>query len=241
MRQASFEGLYNSTNIEDIAGRSYDVIVCSGAPAEKWKANKEPDRDREVLGRLTDALVRAEARKVVLISTVDVYPVPSGVDEATVIDEEQAQPYGKHRRELERAIAARFDTLIVRLPGLFGTGLKKNIIFDFLHGNRVDQVHADSVFQFYHLDMLWRDIGIARDRGLDLVNFATEPVSVREVARRAFGLDFDNAPPSAPARYDVRSHHASTWGGHRGYLRDREEVLTALRGFVGSERERSPA
>ncbi|MEO6876905.1 MAG: pyridine nucleotide transhydrogenase, partial [Gemmatimonadaceae bacterium] len=45
LRQHGFEATFNSANIEQIAGRSFDLVVCCGAPAEKWKANAHPERD----------------------------------------------------------------------------------------------------------------------------------------------------------------------------------------------------
>jgi len=236
LRQTQFDDLYNSSNIESIAGRHYGTIVCSGAPAEKWKANQAPEQDRESLGRLKRALGGATAGKVILISTVDVYPSPQGVDESTPIDLEAAQPYGRHRLELERFVADHFEALIVRLPGLFGPGLKKNIIFDFLHDNLVDKVHSDAVFQFYDLQHLWRDITTARAHDLPLVNFATEPTSVADVAQVAFGRHFENRPTATAPRYDVRSQHAALFGGHGGYLHDRDSVLDGMAAFVRQSR-----
>ena len=197
-----------------------------------------PAEDRARLATLTDALERASARKVILVSTVDVYPTPIEVDEATPIDPDGGQSYGRHRYALERFVQERFDTLVVRLPGLFGTGIKKNIVFDFLHDNNVSQVHADSVFQFYGLDTLWRDIETALANGLTLVNFATEPVSVADVAREAFGMEFANRPASPPARYDFRSRHATLFGGRGEYLQARARVLGGLTEFVRRERGR---
>ena len=238
LTQRPFDELFNSRNIATIGDRAFDTIVCAGAPAEKWRANREPMEDRARLATLTEALERTSARKVILVSTVDVYPTPIEVDEATPIDPEGGQPYGRHRYELERFVQERFDTLVVRLPGLFGTGIKKNIVFDFLHDNNVSQVHADSVFQFYGLETLWRDIETALANGLTLVNFATEPVSVGDVAREAFGMAFENRPAAPPARYDFRSRHAALFGGHGEYLQNRARVLGGLAEFVRRERGR---
>ena len=57
--------------------------------------------------------------------------------------------------------------LVVRLPGLFGAGLKKNVVFDLLHDNDVHKIDSRGVFQFYNLDRLWRDVQIAVPRGID--------------------------------------------------------------------------
>jgi len=235
LRQTDFDDHFHSRNIEDIAGREYDLIVCAGAPAVKWKANKEPEADLANLERLMHALGRAKAKQVVLISTVDVYPEPCDVDENTPVDVPEHHAYGKHRRLLERFVSERFDTLIVRLPGLFGKGLKKNIIYDFLHGNQLDQVDARSVFQFYDLERLWDDLQRARGLGVDVVNLPTEPVSVRDVAQEGFGIDFDNTTERGAARYDMRSIHADAMGGHDGYVMDAGQVLAAIRRFVDAE------
>ena len=63
-----------------------------------------------------------------------------------------------------------------------------------------------------------------------------EPVSVREVAREAFELDFTNDPGTPPSRFDMRSRHAALFGGRDGYLYDRRMVLEELRAFVRRDR-----
>jgi len=158
IRQAKYDDFYNSQNIESIAGKSFDLLVCTAAPAEKWLANKQPTKDKENLQRLIKYLQQVSAKKVIVISTVDVYFQPIAVDEDTSINAEILQAYGKHRLELESAIQKRFDTLVIRLPGLFGKGLKKNIVYDFLHNNLLDKIDINSVFQFYNLKHLWRHI-----------------------------------------------------------------------------------
>jgi nucleoside-diphosphate-sugar epimerase len=239
-RQRAFDECYHSKTIDRISGREFDLVVCAGAPAEKWKANEDPEADRRNLDRLWSALREVSAEKVVLISTIDVYARPDGVDEDDDVDRDRATAYGRHRHDLERRVADRFETLIVRLPGLFGEGLKKNVIYDFLNNNNIDRIDARSVFQFYALSRLWGDITKALDAGLTIVNFATEPTSVGEVARQAFGLEFRNALPRLPARYDFRTKHDRLFGGSGGYLYSKGQVLNDLRSYVacqtGSER-----
>lgn len=240
--QARFDACFNSKTIDSIAGRRFDRLVVSGMPAAKWVANGDPAGDRATLDRLWNNLRQVTASEVVVVSTVDVYPHPAAVDEDTPIDPSAQQPYGLNRLELERRAAAHFPRVLsVRLPGLFGTGLKKNAIFDLLHDNETHKIHANGVFQFYNLARLAGDIELSLAAGLEVVNFATEPVSVREVAREAFGLDFTNDPGTKPARYDVRTKHAELFGGVDGYLRSRGQVFAELREFVRDERARTAA
>ena len=68
--QAPFDDVYNTQNIETIAGKSYDLLVSAGGPAVRWQANQEPEEDRASLRRLMDNLSQVQAKKLVLISTI---------------------------------------------------------------------------------------------------------------------------------------------------------------------------
>src|SRR6185295_4955925 len=140
------------------------------------------------------------------------------VDESTPVNTAGLHPYGTHRRELEQKLADRFKTLVARLPGLYGTGIKKNVIHDFLKNHETNKIDSRGTFQFYGLHRLWRDLEIAVANNLDLIHLTTEPVSVDEVATVAFGRDFTNHVAATPARYDVRTNHASLLGGTGFYL-----------------------
>ncbi len=231
--QRRFDAVFNSADIESIAGRAFDLVVCAGAPGAKWLANQEPERDSAAITRLMRALERVSAARFVLMSTVDVFADPIDVDEETRVDVTRASSYGRHRRELEQFVEARFSSsLVVRLPGLFGPGLKKNVIYDFLHENRLDRVPAAGVFQFYDLADVTRDVHRCLAAGARLVHFATEPVSVAEIARQAFGREFDNDPGGPPPRYDVHTRFAALFGREGPYLATKSEVLERIAAFV---------
>ena len=235
LREHPFTARYHSANIDSIAGRHFDLIVCAGAPAAKWKANQDPGADRACLGRLMAALERVQTQRFVHISTVDVYGQPTGVDEDC--SPSGATAYGQHRLELEQFVRDRFQTLIVRLPALFGPGLKKNAIYDLLNNNQVEKIDSRSVFQFYNLRRLWRDIRIAAGVGLSLIHLATEPVAMGEVSCRVFGKEWINHLPGIPPRYDVWTRHAALFGGSGSYICNKERVLAELAEFVGACKE----
>ncbi|MFO0958329.1 MAG: hypothetical protein U0800_13020 [Isosphaeraceae bacterium] len=239
LRQRPFDALYRSTDIGELAGKAFDTIVCAGAPAEKWKANQDPERDRANLAPLRDALAKARADRLILLSTVDVFGRPIGVDEDTPVETDGLHAYGLHRYELEQFARDHYDrVLVVRLPGLFGRGLKKNVIYDFLHDNQVEKIHSEAAFQFYGLDRLWADIATALDAGLDLIHLTTEPVTVRELIGHAFDREFRNEPPGVTAaRYDFQTRHAALYGARGRYIQDRRGVLDDIRAFVASERQ----
>ena len=235
--QHHFDALFNSRNIQEIAGLDFDLLVVSAMPAAMWIANQDPVGDRAVLDQLAGYLRRTTANKVVVVSTVAVYPQPKAVDEDSLIDETAQSPYGRHRLLLERQLADYFPkVLTVRLPGLFGPGLKKNAVYDLLHKHELSKVNSAAAYQFYNLERLWADISTAFQAGLNLINVTSEPLSVRDVAREVFELDFANQLDAPPALFDVRSKHAALFGGRNGYLYDRATVLDELRAFVDRER-----
>ena len=238
LRARSFDALFRSTNIAEIRGARFDTVVCCGAPAEKWRANRHPDEDLQRLAMLTDALTDVVARRFVLVSTIDVYPVPNGVDENTPIDPAAGEPYGRHRFALEEFCRSHFDTTIVRLPGLYGHGLKKNALFDLLHDRPVDTIPGNARFQFYDTDRVWQDVERILSAGLAVANITAEPIDMATIARHAFDRELPLAFSATAASYDVRSRYDGLVQGRDGYWFSAEAVLHGIRQFV--ERERSP-
>lgn len=238
LRQAPFEGLYRSTNIQEIRGRSFDQVVCAGAPGVKWLANQEPEQDWSALQRLMEALAEVQTESFVLISTVDVFRMPPPVDEASKVHPSQLDPYGRHRFLLEEFVRNRFPkATIVRLPGLFGPGLKKNFIFDLLHHHCPEWTHRESVFQFYNLNHLWNDLEKILEQGIPLVHLATPPVKAVDVARECFQMEFTQVTEKPPVAYDMRTRFAHLWGRTGDYICSREETYQQIREFIRSQKE----
>jgi nucleoside-diphosphate-sugar epimerase len=235
--QHDFDDLYNSSNIADIEGKEYDLVVSAANRAEMWRINQDPEGDLAEINAFIDHISKVKIKKLVLISTVGVYKSPNGADEDTAIETDGLLPYGANRYHLEQYCNEHFDTTIVRLPGLFGNGLKKNVIFDLLHDNNVDRIHYAGVYQYYNLDNIWKDIQVALDNNLKLVNLAAEPVRTDEVAKHAFGIeDFTNEPEDLkPAFWDMHSKHAALYGGEGAYLYSKQATLDGIKAFVARE------
>lgn len=129
-----FDGKYDKDNIKEAFGTNPDVLFYSGVPAQKFIANKFPDQDFETVVEALDNMKKINPKKVVLISSVDVYKEPNGKNESSFMDKENLHPYGANRLWLEEQVKENFeDYFIVRLPGLYGINLKKNFIFDYLN------------------------------------------------------------------------------------------------------------
>lgn len=232
--QGNFDDKYNTSNIDDIDGKEYDLVVSAATYAEMWRINQEPEKDWQQISSLIDHLKKVKAKKFVLISTIGVYRQPNGADEDTAIETEGLAPYGVNRWKLEQFVHDTFDALVVRLPGLFGAGLKKNVIYDLMNNNMVDKIHSGGVYQYYNLGNIWKDINVGLGSNLKLVNLATEPVRTDEVAAYCFGMDNFYQEPEGinPAFWDMHSKHADAYGGTPPYLYSKQQVLNDIKAFV---------
>lgn len=132
--QFEFDALYNSQNIEEAFGTRPDLLVYAGVRAEKYLANKDPGRDMDLIREAMDNISGIMPERLVLISTIDVYKNPVDVNEDTPIETEGLHPYGANRYRLERWAMDNVPNVhVIRLPGLFGKGIKKNFIYDLIH------------------------------------------------------------------------------------------------------------
>ncbi|MBP1545231.1 MAG: NAD(P)-dependent oxidoreductase [Oscillospiraceae bacterium] len=125
---------YNSKNIADAYGTSPDLLIYAGLRAEKYLANNAPEKDMELIKQAEENISLINPKKLVLISTVDVYKNPDKADENTPVDTEGLAAYGYNRYQLELWVRENYpDALIIRLPGLFGINIKKNFIYDYIN------------------------------------------------------------------------------------------------------------
>lgn len=125
---------FNSKNIQEAYGLKPDLLIYAGLRAEKYLANNAPEKDMELIYQAEENIKKIEPKKLVLISTIDVFKNPVGVDEASSIECDGLQAYGLNRYKLECWVRENYpDALIIRLPGLFGINIKKNFIYDFIN------------------------------------------------------------------------------------------------------------
>ena len=280
------EAVYNSKNIEEAYGTRPDLLIYAGIRAEKYLANNAPEKDMELIYQAEENITKINPRRLVLISTIDVFNLPKDVDETSEIDTENLHAYGYNRYLLERWVREKYpNALIIRLPGLFGENIKKNFIYDYiniipfmlkadkfeelaaqdeelkkyynLQDNgfyKVDVADEDreelkgkfknlgfsalnftdsrSVYQFYNLGNLWKDIQIALSAGITMWHPATEPISVGELYEYLSGNKFVNELNGVPVYYDYRTVYAEVFGGNGGYIGSKDTILHQIKSFI---------
>lgn len=132
--KTTFDGKFNKENIEESFGGNPDLLVYAGVPAEVFYANKFPDEDLKIIENAENNIAKINPKKIVLISSVNVYPNDKQGYEDLEYDINELEPYGKNRLILENWVKQNCkDYLIVRLPGLFGKNIKKNFIYDLMN------------------------------------------------------------------------------------------------------------
>ncbi len=129
------DGVFNSHNIEKAYGLEPELLIYAGLRAEKFLAYSAPERDLELILQAEENIRQINPKKLILISTIDVYSNPSGVnEESPVLGGGGIQPYGLNRYYLEAWVRKNYpDALIIRLPALYGVNIKKNFIYDFIN------------------------------------------------------------------------------------------------------------
>ena len=280
-----FDAAYHSSDVQNGFGRDNGLVVYAGVPAAMYLANADPAADLAVMAAARENLRRLAPKKVVLISSICVFADSRGKTEADEPTPEGLAPYGANRLQLERWVREDWpDALIVRLPALYGKGLKKNFLYDLhtitpalLRPDKYRQLAAESelvrigyedagngfyklsgkadpaalrawfaaasfnalaftdsrsVYQFYDLARLWRDIQTALDADLRVLHLATPPLSAARVYEAFTGKTFTNHLPGAPFDYDLRTRYAALLGGAGEYLCTEPECLTAVCDFL---------
>ncbi len=237
-KQIHVEQFNSVSQRKDFLQMQSETLFIAAPNAEKWKANGDPTSDLDNINRLISNLRNCnQPKEVILFSTVDVYKDKANCDESSS-DFESIEPYGRNRRYFEEACLELFpNTQIMRLPALIGMGLKKNVLFDLTHGNQLEAININSVFQWFDLSNLSRSIDILRANAIPLVNIVSQPISVDELISKVFpeliipdGAVFKQS--FGAAHYDCKSKHASLWSDKRnGYMYEKSAVLTSMKEY----------
>lgn len=128
----TFAAECHSSDITAQYGTRPDLCVYAGVPAAMFLANADPEADLAVMRAARENIRQIAPKRLVLISSIAVLADSRGVYEDSPAQDTEALPaYGKNRLQLERWVREDFpDALIVRLPALYGAGIRKNFLFD---------------------------------------------------------------------------------------------------------------
>lgn len=202
--------LYNSKNIDKIDENiTYQKVFCAALPAEKWRANKYPKKDKLNLLRLIKNLKKIKTNQFILISTIDVH---------------FNHDYGKNRKYLEEFVKKKFNKYkIIRLPAVFGEGLKKNIIYDLINKNELNKICYNDKFQWYYLKMLKTNIEKVIKSKKNIFEFYSVPINNSEIIK-LFNLTYKFSKRLKPIIYNFKPNS--------GYFFKKNEILKMIKNFL---------
>lgn len=226
----NFDKKINSSNLSELERASTDLVVCAGLPGQKWMANLKGKEDFENMSKLAKTLSTVRSKKILLISTIDVYDKHIEFDEDTLPNVVQQQPYGSNRAQFELLMRDKFEICkIVRLPGVFCEHLKKNLIYDLLH-NRLDYIknnyNLNSTYQYYNLHKVVNLCKSILDSDINILNVATEPITVKKILElRGINIKCNGTED----HYDIHTKFSMQLANKCGkYLETADEVLKEI-------------
>jgi nucleoside-diphosphate-sugar epimerase len=229
-----FDYEFNSKNLNNFLDNEYKdaELYLSCLPATKWLVNKNIQDDLKNIYNIIDIISKKSYKKVILISTIDVYcNSPFSSDESYAPNVEKLS-YGTNRYLFEMLVEnfVTTDNLkIFRLPALYNKHIKKNIIFDLINNNNVNQINANSSFQWYNLDNLCNDIRLysALHPKRKVFNLFTEPLDSKEIIKL-----FPHHKPNVPFAPNRNEYDFKTNLNKTGYTISKDEVLNDIKKFI---------
>ena len=243
-KNIEFDFEFNSKDFHTYVSKVPDSEQCNlfltCLPATKWQVNKNLLKDLNNINLIINSLATKKYKKVYLISTIDVYcNSPLKSDEST-IPTFNGLSYGSNRFLFEKMVESILDydrLSIYRLPALFSKDIKKNVLFDLLNNNNVDQVNVNSIFQWYNLDYLYGDI-IFNDEHYKhdlryMFNMFSQGVETKRIVNELFPEYSNVVSEKYLINYDYCTNMDKS-----GYLFNSEESFNQIKEFVNEYRSK---
>ena len=193
---------------EAAKGLTCDVLINANGNSKKYLSRRDPILDFELSVQSVARIVQDfPAKKVIHLSTIDVYPVkhdPTLNHEKVEIDQSLLSPYGFNKYLAEQLVSFwSEDWLLFRMGGFVGPGLKKNSIYDLLKGGDL-YVHPDSRYQYQDTRIFAKRVFemIEQDIRNEVINICGDGVvSLREIAAIMPNLDEHKLPENGTAEH----------------------------------------
>jgi len=143
-------------NYDEFKGMKSDILVNANGNSSKLLSKKDPLKDfLQTVESVRKSLLDFEFSKYILLSSCDVYPDCSSPDntyEKIELNVSKQSIYGFHKYLSEQCIIhSESNWLIVRLGSMVGNKLRKNAIYDILHGGPL-WLNPQSQLQFLNTD-----------------------------------------------------------------------------------------
>ena len=194
---------------EKFKGTACDLLINANGSSSKLLAKKDPARDMELnVASVRKTTADFTYRRYVHISSCDVYTDctnPESTREDHRPDITAQHPYGFHKYLAEQCVQHACENwLIFRMGGFIGPGMKKNAIYDILHGGPL-WLDPASELQFLHTDEAARIVMTMAHKEIsnEVFNLCGRGTVELASAVQWAAADIAVQPDSPVARYDV--------------------------------------
>lgn len=131
LRQHHFDLAVHSADVHRSFGSRPEICIYAGMPSAMYLAESDPQADFSAAVHAWDNIRKICPQKLVLISTIAVYRNTKNQNEQSCMETDGLSVYGRNRLYLEQKVRENFfNALVIRLPALYGIGLKKNFLYD---------------------------------------------------------------------------------------------------------------
>ena len=226
-KKTNIKKIYNSKNIQTIRNSHFNNLYIAAPSSKKFLSNKNPKKDKKNIEILINYLKTIECKKVICISTVDVYSQKTS-SEKSLIFKKKLNPYGLNRLNFNRFIKKKFKNhLIVKLPSLFGYKEKKGFFYDLINSKEVEHYNKKSELQWYYTPNLFDDIKKLKKKNIRDINLISEPISCENIAKslniyKKFGKN------NPIIKYKIYSIHNFK---KKKYLYSKEDIIKLMKSY----------
>ena len=209
--QETFDLEFNTKNIQyysELVSDGGDLFL-SCLPATKWLVNHHPLEDRNVYN--TSPLKSDE-------DFIDYCPFTLN--------------YGSNRRYFELSVMKSLiydDLKIIRLPALFNKHIKKNVLFDLINNNNINQINSNSCYQWYNLNNLSADISFYTENypKENSFNLFGEPIDTEDI------LSFFPQHKDNVKTFEMRVvYDYTTKFSNSRYITTKDKTLSDIKTFI---------
>ena len=228
---------YNSKNIKEIEYKNFNNVYFSGNDSRIWYVNKNHREDLKNIQNTLFYLKKIKCKKFILISTIEVYDNSLNANnEKSKIKNSNNNHYGNNRFFFEKEIKKVFKNyIIIRLPVVYGNNLKKNLIFDIINDNNVDEINKNDMLQFYPVRHLFSDINkIKKHKKISLINLASEPILISELLSHSQISNKNNKPQNR--RYNMNSIFTKIFN-QSNYRFSKNYILRDIKKFIQDQKK----
>jgi nucleoside-diphosphate-sugar epimerase len=184
---------FNTKNLSLINKHKYDLVILCAPSSKMWIVNQFPQNDFNNVKKIINILKKIRTKKIILISTIEVYGKKNNKNELDKVNKSLNSSYGKNRICLEEFIKNFFsNSLIIRLPIVYGKYFAKNCIYDLQHKNNLKLLNGNDLIQLYNVKNLKKDIDFCLKKKIKLINISSKPIKLKFIAKKFFSTDLNS-------------------------------------------------